>query len=66
MKAYKGLVKDGKIILAEGVELPEGTVVTVTIGEAEYLKAKVRASLGKRRPKIKSRLPVMVSSLLEP
>jgi Protein of unknown function DUF104 len=66
VRAYKGLVENGKIILAEGVELAEGTVVTVTIGETEYLKSKVRASLSKRKAKIKSRLPVMVTELLEP
>jgi hypothetical protein len=65
VRAYKGLVRDGKIILAEGAELPEGAVVTVTIGETEYLKSKVRASLNKRRSK-KSSLPVMVTGLLEP
>jgi hypothetical protein len=58
-------VRDGKIILAEGAELPEGAIVTVTIGETEYLKSKVRASLNKRKPK-KSSLPVMVTGLLEP
>jgi hypothetical protein len=66
MRAYKGLVQDGKIILAEGVELPEGAVVTITIGETEYLKSKVIASLGKRKSKIKVRMPVMVTELLEP
>ena len=66
MRAYKGLVQNGKIILAEEVELPEGAVVTITIGETEYLKSKVWASLGKRKSKIKSRLPVMVAELLEP
>lgn len=65
MRAYKGLVRDGKIILAEGTELPEGAIVTVTIGETEYLKSKVRASLNKRKPK-KSSLPVMVTGMLEP
>lgn len=39
MRAYKGMVKDGKIILAEGVELPEGAHVTITIGEAEFIRA---------------------------
>lgn len=66
MRAYKGLVKDGKIILAEGVTLPEGAVVTVTIGEAEYLKASLRAALRRnRRRRSRARLgvgiPVMLS-----
>jgi len=54
MLAYKGLVKDGVIILPEGTELPEGTVVTVTVGEMEYLRARVRAAL-KRNVKRRSR-----------
>jgi uncharacterized lipoprotein YbaY len=45
VRAYKGLVERGKVVLAEGVELPEGAVVTVTIGEAEYIRASLRAAL---------------------
>jgi invasion protein IalB len=48
MHAYKGLVKHGRIVLPEGAELPEGAVVTVTIGEAEYLRAKLRSALRQR------------------
>lgn len=51
MRVYKGLVKDGKIILAEGVQLPEGAVVTVTVGEAEYLRASLRLALRRNMPK---------------
>lgn len=66
MRAYKGLVQDGKIILAEGVELPEGAVVTVTLGETEYLRAKVRASLLRRtskRSRVRVGIPVLLSTL---
>lgn len=66
MRAYKGLVQDGKIILAEGVELPEGAVVTVTLGETEYLRAKVRASLLRRtskRSKARVGIPVLLTGL---
>ncbi len=66
MRAYKGLVQDGKIILAEGVELPEGAVVTVTLGETEYLRAKVRASLLRRtskRSKARVGIPVLLTTL---
>jgi hypothetical protein len=66
MRAYKGLVQDGKIILAEGVELPEGAVVTVTLGETEYLRAKVRASLLRRtskRAKARAGIPVLLTGL---
>lgn len=66
MRAYKGLVQDGKIILAEAVELPEGAVVTVTLGETEYLRAKVRASLLRRtskRSKARVGIPVLLTTL---
>lgn len=45
MRAYRGLVRGGKVILPEGVELPEGAVVTVTIGEAEFIRAQLRSAL---------------------
>lgn len=38
MRAYRGVVKDGKVELLGG-ELPEGTQVTVTVGEPEFLLA---------------------------
>ena len=45
MRAYKGIVRDGAVVLAEGVHLPEGAVVTVTIGESELLRATLRSAL---------------------
>lgn len=45
MRSYKGVVRAGNVVLAEGVYLPEGTVVTVTIGEAELLRASLRSAL---------------------
>ncbi|MBS3933395.1 MAG: hypothetical protein KGZ35_03480 [Truepera sp.] len=45
MRAYRGLVQGGKVILPEGVELPEGAVVTVTVGEAELIRAQLRLAL---------------------
>jgi hypothetical protein len=39
------LVQGGKVVLPEGVELPEGAVVTVTIGEAELIRAQLRLAL---------------------
>lgn len=45
MRAYKGIVRHGQVILTEGAKLPEGAVVTVTIGEAEYIRATLRAAL---------------------
>lgn len=48
VKAYKGVVEDGVVVLIGG-RLPEGTVVTVTVGEAELLRATIASAL--RRPK---------------
>ena len=45
MRAYKGVVRQGQVMLLEGARLPEGAVVTVTIGEAEYIRATLRAAL---------------------
>ncbi|ADY26311.1 hypothetical protein Deipr_1159 [Deinococcus proteolyticus MRP] len=55
MRAYRGIVKDGRVELVGG-ELPEGTQVTVTVGEPELLLAtllhwlrrgkRIRISLG--------------------
>lgn len=45
MRAFRGIVREGRVVLVEGAELPEGTVVTVTVGEAELLRATVRAAL---------------------
>ena len=54
MRAYRGLVEDGVVKLPEGAHLPEGAVVTVTIGEAEYLRARLRRVL-KRNVRRRSR-----------
>jgi hypothetical protein len=45
MRAFRGIVQEGRVELAEGVRLPEGTVVTVTVGEAELVRATLRAAL---------------------
>jgi len=58
VKAYRGLVKDGKVIFAEGVTLPEGAVVTVTIGEAEHIRASLQSRLKRNvRRRVKAKLP---------
>jgi hypothetical protein len=60
---YKGLVKNGKVVLPEGVELPEGTVVTVTIGEAELMRARLQLVLGRNFRRSKAiRRPLGASS----
>ncbi len=45
MRAYRGRVQEGRVELEEGVRLPEGAIVTVTIGEAEYIRATLRSAL---------------------
>lgn len=54
MRAYRGVVQDGKVVLESGVRLPEGAHVTITIGEAEMIRAALRAAL-RRNPKRRSR-----------
>lgn len=51
MKAYRGLVKNGVVLLPEGVQLPEGVVVTVTVSEAELLRARMRSALRRNTPR---------------
>lgn len=54
MRAFKGIVRQGRVELVEGAALPEGAVVTVTIGEAEYIRATLRSAL-KRNVRRRSR-----------
>ncbi len=54
MRAYRGIVQDGKVVLEPGVRLPEGAHVTITIAEAEMIRATLRAAL-RRNPKRRSR-----------
>jgi hypothetical protein len=48
VKAYKGIVQDGVVVLLDS-KLPEGAVVTVTVGEGELLRATIHSALS--RPK---------------
>lgn len=57
MRAYRGIVKEGKIELAEGATLPEGAVVTVTVGEAELIRASLAAALRRTGARRSSRVP---------
>ncbi|WP_233555391.1 hypothetical protein [Deinococcus sp. RM] len=54
MKAYKGVVENGVVVIVGG-RLPEGTVVTVTVGEGELLRARITNVL-KRPRKVRVRL----------
>lgn len=51
MRAYKGVVKNGVVRLPEGVQLPEGVVVTVTVSDVELLRARMRVALIRNAPR---------------
>ncbi|MFO8151458.1 MAG: hypothetical protein R6T93_14355 [Trueperaceae bacterium] len=62
MRAYRGWVREGKVELEEGVRLPEGAMVTVTVGETELWRATLRAALrrnARRRSRGRRWIPVM-------
>jgi hypothetical protein len=62
VRASRGWVREGKVELEEGVRLPEGAVVTVTVGEAELWRATLRAALrrnARRRSRGRRWIPVM-------
>ncbi|MEX2535377.1 MAG: hypothetical protein WD273_07205 [Trueperaceae bacterium] len=68
MRAYKGIVRQGQVILLEGARLPEGATVTVTIGEAEYIRATLRAALRRnvrKRSRPRVLRPVFEAKTLE-
>lgn len=55
MKAYKGVVRDGVVVL-EGAKLPEGAVVTVTIGEGELLRATITSAFIPQKKERRTRI----------
>ena len=57
MRAFKGIVREGKIELPEGTHLPDGTLVTVTVGEAELIRASLAAALRRTSSRRASRVP---------
>lgn len=68
MRAYKGIVRQGQVILVQGARLPEGAMVTVTIGEAEYIRATLRAALrrnARKRSRPRVLRPVFEAKSLE-
>ncbi|SEJ71357.1 hypothetical protein SAMN04488058_11552 [Deinococcus reticulitermitis] len=54
MRAYKGVVENGVVVVI-GARLPEGTVVTVTVGETELLRARI-TNVIKRSRRVRVRL----------
>ncbi len=62
MRAYRGCIREGRVELEEGVHLPEGAVVTVTVGEAELWRATLHAAFRRnvrRRSRGRRWIPVM-------
>ena len=55
MRAYRGVVENG-VVLVIGARLPEGTVVTVTVGETELLRAKITNAIKDSSRKVKIRV----------
>lgn len=55
MRAYRGVVENGVVVLL-GARLPEGTAVTVTVGEGEMLRAAVMSVLGRGSGKLAKKL----------
>ena len=69
MRAYRGLVEAGVVVLQDGARLPEGTVVTVTVGEAELLRATITSAFrrpGKVRVRLKPAAPGLVAEQAAP
>jgi hypothetical protein len=58
MKAYRGVVKDGVIVLERG-KLPEGAIVTVTVGDGELVRATITSAFAPRKKPI--RIPLQPS-----
>ncbi|WP_310584497.1 hypothetical protein [Deinococcus sp.] len=54
MRAYRGIIEEGVVVLQDGARLPEGTVVTVTVGEAELLRATISSAFrGQRKVRVR-------------
>jgi len=54
VRAYPGIVENGVVVVI-GARLPEGTAVTVTVGETELLRARI-SNVICRAPKVRIRL----------
>ena len=50
------MVKNGVIQLENGAKLPEGAVVTVTVGEGELLRATLKNALSPRDRRVRVKL----------
>jgi hypothetical protein len=56
MRAYRGVIRNGVVHLEPAVRLPEGAIVTVTVGEGELLRATLRNALMVRERKVRIKL----------
>ena len=63
MQAFKGILRNGVVVLPEGVQLPEGVMVTVTVSEVELLRARMRLALVRNAPR-RSRARVLLPDVL--
>jgi hypothetical protein len=52
VKAYRGVVRDGVIVLERG-KLPEGAVVTVTVGDGELVRATITNAFKPRKKPVR-------------
>lgn len=57
MKAYKGVVENGVVVVI-GARLPEGTAVTVTVGEGELLRAAITSAIDGGSKKLGKKIKV--------
>ncbi|WP_291424312.1 hypothetical protein [Deinococcus sp.] len=64
MRAYKGIVENG-VVMVIGARLPEGTVVTVTVGETELLRARITNAIKDSSRKVKVRVKPNPGLVLE-
>lgn len=55
MRAYKGVVENGVVVVI-GARLPEGTAVTVTVGETELLRARITSAIKNSSRKVRIRV----------
>jgi hypothetical protein len=52
VKAYRGVVRDGVVVLERG-KLPEGAVVTVTVGDGELVRATITSAFKPRKKPVR-------------
>lgn len=64
VRAFRGVIHEGRVVLEPPARLPDGTVVTVTVGEGELLRATLRAAMRRnvrRRGRARRWAPVLTA-----